>query len=70
MLVPAAGLIAFLVLLCFNVFEEKYDKQEFDEAHFMESEPEERLKLNQVGMEEKGAAAEAELVGQDVIVGN
>lgn len=33
--VPACGLVAFIVCLFCNVYEETYDKSEFDEDHFM-----------------------------------
>jgi len=35
--VPAVGLIAFVVFLFVNVYEENYDKSEFDEQYFMDT---------------------------------
>lgn len=35
--VPACGLVAFVVCIFFNVYEEKYEKKEFDEQYFMET---------------------------------
>lgn len=35
--VPAIGLIAFIVCLFVNVYEETYDKSEFDEQYYMDT---------------------------------
>lgn len=35
--VPAVGLIAFILFIFCNVYEENYDKSEFDEQYFMDT---------------------------------
>lgn len=47
--VPACGLVAFIVCLFFNVYEETYEKNEFDEDYFIRtSDPDYDLKAEKM----------------------
>jgi SNF family Na+-dependent transporter len=65
--VPACGLIAFVVCLFCNVYEETYDKSEFDEQHFIDTagyDKDDKAKTSQVnqGQEPTDKQKEIELV--------
>jgi hypothetical protein len=63
--VPSIGLIAFVICLFWNVYEEQYDKSEFDEKYFMETaglEPDAKPKKADPDAAEQKAVGETELV--------